>query len=90
MSSDLKFKVFVTTPMPIKLLEEFLLPNEVDLKINQHIPLSQQRFIELIKNGIDALVCSSFNDINKEIIEAAGPNLKVIINFSFLGRLAYF
>jgi hypothetical protein len=70
------FKIFVTTPMPRDVLMGFFSGNDVDLVINEELPLPREKFLHSIQ-GVDAIIIQPWITINKEALDAAGPNLKV-------------
>ncbi|CAG8646899.1 16480_t:CDS:2, partial [Acaulospora morrowiae] len=44
-------------------------------------PIPRQRFLELVP-GVDGILCMITDKIDSELLEAAGPNLKVVSTFS--------
>lgn len=75
-SSNSNFKVFVTQPIPVE-AQNILESNNIDLVINQNTPLDRGFLLEKVKN-INGLFCTLNEKIDKQVLEAAGPNLKVI------------
>lgn len=71
-----KFKVFVTKPIPDEAIS-ILKSNNLDLVINSSVPLPREQLLNYVKN-VDAIYCTLNEKIDKEVIEKAGPNLKVI------------
>lgn len=75
-------KVFITRLIPdagIKILQK----KGYEIKIwpkKQHI--SEKELIAELKNGYDALLCLLTDKINKKIIDAGLPRLKVIANYA--------
>ena len=76
-----KFRVLVTRSLPRQSIQIFKSVPNIECIINEQLPLSKSRLIELI-NGCDALFCTLNDKIDKEVIEQAGPNLKVIATCS--------
>jgi len=75
------YRVFVTQPIPedsLKLLNS--LPN-VKCIVNEQLPMSRSHFMDQIKN-CDGLFCTLNEKIDKELIEQAGSNLKVVATCS--------
>lgn len=75
-----KFKVFVTR----KILEEGLnmLKERYDVEVSDYdgvIP--REMLLEKVK-GVDALVSLLTDNIDAEVMDAAGPNLKIIANYA--------
>ncbi len=70
------FKIYVTTPMPRDTLLSFFGINDVDLVINETLPLSRQDFLKNVQ-GVDAVIIQPSVTIDREALDAAGPSLKV-------------
>ncbi|CAN5883950.1 glyoxylate reductase [soil metagenome] len=72
--------VLVTRPIPE--IGRSLLETHCDLIINQKMaPLRYSELLNKVK-GVDAILCFLNDKINKEIMDAAGPSLKIISTFS--------
>ena len=75
------YRIFVTQPIPEESLKVMhSLPN-VKCIINEQLPLTREHFIEQIKN-CHGLFCTLNEKVDKELIEHAGSNLKVIATCS--------
>ena len=75
-----KPKVFVTRIIPDKgldMVKEFC---EVDLW-TEDLPPDRDELLKRVK-GIDGLLCLLTEDINAEVMDVAGPQLKVISNYA--------
>ncbi|VFJ15289.1 2-hydroxyacid dehydrogenase [Candidatus Nitrosocosmicus franklandus] len=76
-----KLKVLVTRPIPeigLNVLKEA----NYDLIINStNRPLKPSELKHMAKN-VDAILCFLTDTIDKDVIEAAGPNLKIISTYS--------
>lgn len=77
MSSTGKFKVFVTKPIPDEAVA-ILKSNNIELDINETVPLPREKLLDGVRKGIDGLYCTLNEKIDKEVIDAAGSRLKVI------------
>ncbi|NHJ49854.1 MAG: D-glycerate dehydrogenase [Asgard group archaeon] len=76
-----KFKVFLTRKIPQKSID-YLLEHEIDLKLNEeNRVLTKEEILEGVK-GIDGLICLLTDQIDDEIIESAGSQLKIIANYA--------
>jgi glyoxylate/hydroxypyruvate reductase len=75
------FKIYVTTPMPKETLLGFFGNTQVDLVINEVLPLSRADFLKNVQ-GVDAVIIQPSVTFDKEALDAAGPSLKVIGTFS--------
>ena len=76
-----KFKVLLTRKIPQPAID-FILENEIDLEINtEDRVLSHAEIKEKVK-GKDGLICLLTDPIDAEIMESAGPQLKVIANYA--------
>ena len=72
--------VLVTRPIPEVGLN--ILETHCDLIINQKMaPLRYSELLNKVK-GVDAILCFLNDKIDKQIMDAAGPSLKVISTFS--------
>lgn len=72
--------VYVTRPIPEPGLD--LLRQSCDVEVNPKDEMvSKEELLEKVK-GRDALLCLLTEKIDKEIIETASPNLKVIANYA--------
>ncbi|KAI5637792.1 d-isomer specific 2-hydroxyacid dehydrogenase, NAD binding domain-containing protein [Phthorimaea operculella] len=76
-TSGEKFKVFVTrNDMPECGVN--LLRKECDVKIhNQPSPVSRSDFLKAVP-GVDGIFCALTDKIDKDLLDAAGPSLKVV------------
>lgn len=74
--SNSNFKVFVTQPIP-KEAQHILKSNNIDLVINQNTPLDRGILLDNVKN-INGLFCTLNEKIDQQVLEAAGPELKII------------
>lgn len=76
-----KFKVLLTRKIPQPAID-YLLENDIDLEINdENRVLTHAEIKERVK-GKDGLICLLTDTIDGEIMEAAGPNLKIIANYA--------
>lgn len=75
-----KFKVFVTKPMPAEAVA-ILEANNCELSINESVPLPREKLLASVKN-VDALFCTLNEKIDREVIDTAGPSLKVVATCS--------
>ena len=75
-SSESKFKVFVTRPIPDEAVS-LLKANNIELTINNKYGLAKDQLLNSVTN-IDALFCTLNDKIDKDVIDAAGASLKVI------------
>jgi hypothetical protein len=62
--------------MPRDVLLGFFGDVEVDLVINEVLPLSREDFLKNVK-GVNAVIIQPTVTIDKEALDAAGPSLKV-------------
>lgn len=69
-------RVFVTKPIPDEAVA-ILKANNIELNINESVPLSREKLLAGVRN-IDGLYCTLNEKIDQEVIDAAGPGLKVI------------
>jgi len=75
-----KYQVFLTRKIPQAALD--LLPEEVELEANEEDRvLTKEEIIKGVK-GKDGLLCLLTDQIDEEVIEAAGPQLKIIANYA--------
>ena len=76
----MKKKVYVTRLIPEPALS--ILSKECDITVNKK-PNPPTK-IEILSNirGMDAILCTLSDTIDREIMDAAGPNLKVISSYS--------
>lgn len=75
-----KPKVFVTSKIPEQGLK--ILFDNFDVQVSDYDGLIPKKtLIEKVKN-IDGLLCLLADTIDKEIMEAAGPRLKIIANYA--------
>ena len=72
-----KFKVYVTQPIPAEAME-ILKENNLDVNLNEKIPLERDTLLKSVKN-IDALFCTLNEKINAELLNEAGEQLKVML-----------
>ncbi len=72
--------VYVTRPIPEPGLELLRQSCDVEVKPTDDL-VSKEELLEKVK-GRDALLCLLTEKIDKEIIEAASPNLKIIANYA--------
>lgn len=70
------YKVFVTKPIPDEAVS-ILKANNIDLTINDKVPIARSTLLEGVK-GVDGLYCTLNEKIDREVIEIAGSQLKVI------------
>ena len=74
-SAGQKFKIACTQPIPdaaISILNQI----QPDLHINTKTPLARGDLIELVKDS-HAIFCTLNEKIDKEVLDAAGKQLKV-------------
>ncbi len=74
-------KVLITREIPqagINILQQY---REIEIDYRQGKPLTEEKLMEAVK-GVDAIIPVIPDDISKEIITAAGKNLKVIATYS--------
>lgn len=75
------FKVLLTRKIPQPAID-YLLENGIDLEINaEDRVLTHSEIKERVK-GKDGLICLLTDPIDGEIMEAAGPKLKIIANYA--------
>lgn len=81
MSASGKYQVFVTrSDMPQTGID--LLKNECEVKLwNQPSPIPRNEFLKLV-SSTNAIYCSLSDKIDKELLDAAGPGLKVVATIS--------
>jgi glyoxylate reductase len=76
----MKKKVFVTRALPGPALD--ILKEKCEVEINQEDRvLTRQELMEGVK-GKDGILCLLTDKIDAEVMDAAGPNLKVISNYA--------
>lgn len=76
-----KFKVFLTRKIPNKAID-YLLSNDISLEMNEEDRvLTKKEILKGIK-GKDGLICLLTDSIDADIMESAGPQLKVIANYA--------
>ncbi len=76
-----KFKVFLTRRIPQLALDK-LLKNNIELELNEEDRvLTKEEIIKGVK-GKDGLICLLTDFIDAEIMDAAGPQLKIIANYA--------
>jgi glyoxylate reductase len=76
----MKKKVYVTRLIPEPALS--ILSKECDITVNKKPnPPTKKEFLSNIR-GMDAILCTLSDTIDREIMDAAGPNLKVISSYS--------
>ena len=76
-----KFKVFLTRRIP-QLAIDKLLENNIELELNEEDRvLTKEEIIKGVK-GKDGLICLLTDFIDAEIMDAAGPQLKIIVNYA--------
>lgn len=80
MESD-KLKVFVALPIVFKEALDILHEGNFDLVINQELPLDRDKLLREVK-GCHGLICFPTQIINKELLDSAGSQLKVICTSS--------
>ncbi|UYV67319.1 GRHPR [Cordylochernes scorpioides] len=74
-------KIYVTRPdIPVKAIESLKKNHEVNI-YDKHSPISREALLAGVK-GVDALYCLLTDKIDKEVLDAAGPQLKVIATMS--------
>lgn len=71
-----RFRVYVTKPIPDE-AASILKANNVDFVVNEKVPLPREDLLNGVKN-VNAIYCTLNEKIDKEVIDAAGPGLKVI------------
>lgn len=72
-------KVFVTQPIQQETVE-FLKANQVELIVNNEVPISREKFLESVKD-CDGLFCTLSDKVDKELLDSA-KNLKAIATCS--------
>jgi glyoxylate reductase len=76
----MKKKVYVTRIIPEPALS--ILSKECDITVNKKPnPPTKKEILSNIR-GMDAILCTLSDTIDREIMDAAGPNLKVISSYS--------
>ena len=79
------FKIYSAINIPNKLIKvltqhdgrQYGPYNTISFEMNQRVMLEQKEFLHRVK-GCDVIVCSSFgHQINKQLLDSAGNNLKV-------------
>jgi len=75
----LMYKILITRKLPFENLEKF--GTNFKFNINTGGKLSKKELLKLVP-GIDGIICTLRNKIDAEIMDSAGPNLKVISNFA--------
>ena len=75
-----KPKVYVTRLLPGEALDRLREECEVDLNTEDRAP-SKEEIIEHVR-GKDGLLCLLTDKVDSEVMDAAGPNLKVISNYA--------
>ena len=75
-----KPKVYVTRLLPGGALDRLREECEVDLNTEDRAP-SKEEMIEHVR-GKDGLLCLLTDKVDSEVMDAAGPNLKVISNYA--------
>ena len=76
----MKKKVYVTRLIPEPALS--ILSKECDIVVNKKAsPPTKKEILSNIR-GMDAILCTLSDTIDREIMDAAGPNLKVISSYS--------
>ncbi len=73
-------RVFVTSKIPEEGLK--ILYENFDVEVSDHDGLIPKGILVEKVKGIDALLCLLADVIDKEVMEAAGPRLKVIANYA--------
>lgn len=74
-----KMKVYVTQPIQDN-VKEFLESNQVQLVINEQLPLTRSKLLESVAD-CDGLFCTLNEKIDSELLDAA-KNLKVLFKHS--------
>lgn len=72
----MKIRVFVTLPFESKEGLEILHSSNFDIVINQELPLSREKLLREVR-GCHGLICFPCDQIDKELIDFAGDQLKV-------------
>lgn len=76
-----KFKVFLTRRIPQPAIDK-LLKSNIDLELNEEDRvLTKEEIIKGVK-GKDGLICLLTDTIDSEIMDHAGPKLKIIANYA--------
>jgi lactate dehydrogenase-like 2-hydroxyacid dehydrogenase len=76
-----KFKTFLTRRIPKKAID-YLLKNDIELEMNEEDRvLTKDEILKGVK-GKDGLICLLTDSIDADIIEFAGPQLKIIANYA--------
>ncbi len=76
-----KFKVLLTRKIPQPAID-YMLKNEIDLEINEEDRVLTHSEIKERVKGKDGLICLLTDTIDGEIMDAAGPKLKIIANYA--------
>jgi glyoxylate reductase len=76
----MKKKVYVTRLIPEPALS--ILSKECDITVNKKPKSPTKKEILSNIRGMDAILCTLSDTIDREIMDAAGPNLKVISSYS--------
>lgn len=74
-------KILITRKIPRACIDILKKHSNLELILKEGDPLTPQELIESIK-GVDAIVPVMPDSITKEVIEAAGPNLKLIAHYA--------
>lgn len=81
MKKEKKFKVVVTRKIPPAGLE-LLKKAGFQLKINPFDRILSKAELKKFVKGADAILCLLTDKIDKEILKAAGPQLKIVANYA--------
>ncbi len=77
-----KPKIYVTRPLPSKeAMEKLYKYCEVDLHEDEKHPPTREELLEHVR-GKDALLCLLTDKIDREVLDAAGPQLRVVSTYS--------
>ncbi len=74
-------KIFVTRKIPGNHIEKLKVDGNQVLVSEVDRPLTQEELVEKVK-GIDALLCLLTDRIDGDLMDAAGPQLKIVSNYA--------
>ena len=71
-----RHKVFIALPIPFQEATKLFDKHNVDLTMNHELPLSREKLLKESK-GCHGILCFPMHKIDKELLDYAGPQLKV-------------
>lgn len=78
-TNEKKFKIFSTMEIPSKclpILDKYL---DLDFEMNGSVITERNDLLKKVKD-CNAIICTPYNKIDKEVLDSAGSNLKVLFN----------